>query len=938
MKNVFTTFSFFLVLTTTVFAQNVGIGVPLPTNTLDIQRGSPRFGGHAFGRPLYVTGDLGQDTNGIEFRDNNGTQGIGFGYNTIYAAGTLLNHDLGFKAKGSAGNLKFITGNIERIRIQGNGNVGVGTVTPDSSAVLDVTSTSKGILIPRMTTVQRDMIVSPAVGLQILNLDDQCVDIYDGTSWKKNCGMYVVDTIALPSRWRQRENVGGNHRTEAVGFSIGSMGYIGLGSTDQTSDFWEYNSTTNTWTQKANFGGSPRKGAVGFAIGNKGIIGFGFTTGSGYQKDFWEFDPENNHWDPLPVFPGEKRDGAIGFSIGNVGYVGTGYTGSAYLRDFWKYQSGLWLPLDTFDGPARSNAIAVVANGVAYVGTGKLNSNYLIDFYKYNPGNDTWTVQADFGGVARQNAVGFSISNKVYIGIGDSYPVYHNDFWKFIPDSGMGGWTQEIPFPGGARTGAVAFSIGNIGYVGTGILFQDQKKDFWEFRDQSTGPIYNNAVNVGNAYALNDGIWIKKLENASLELTGNVGIGISNPLNKIDINAGNNPRNGSHPSGLPFYLTGGLSLDDNVMELKSYDGLNGIGFGYNSISVVGDYPFGDISLKAKGTIGSLIFSTNGLERMRIFGDGKLYVTGDIGSSNGFEFRHSDETQGIGFGFNTIYATGSLADQDLGLKARGTGGDLNFITNNLERMRIQGNGSVGIGTSSPLQKLHVVGNTIISDKLGIGLNTPNAPLQFGNAVANRKIVLYESQNNDHEFYGFGINGSILRYQVPPGTNHVFYAGVDAANSIELMRIKANGNVGIGISVPTEKLHVNGNGLFTGTVTASCGLLICSDMRYKIKATALNNALQKVMALNGIYYYWDKEHFPEKNFTDDRQVGVSAQELETVLPELVHTDADGYKTVDYSRLTPVLIEAVKEQQRQIEELKQQVKMLVELMTPSSSVKSE
>ncbi|HZV45399.1 MAG TPA: tail fiber domain-containing protein, partial [Saprospiraceae bacterium] len=202
----------------------------------------------------------------------------------------------------------------------------------------------------------------------------------------------------------------------------------------------------------------------------------------------------------------------------------------------------------------------------------------------------------------------------------------------------------------------------------------------------------------------------------------------------------------------------------------------------------------------------------------------------------------------------------------------------------------------------------------------------------------KIVLYESQNNDHEFYGFGINGSILRYQVPPGTNHVFYAGVDAANSIELMRKKANGNVGIGISVPTEKLHVNGNGLFTGTVTASCGLLICSDMRYKIKATALNNALQKVMALNGIYYYWDKEHFPEKNFTDDRQVGVSAQELETVLPELVHTDADGYKTVDYSRLTPVLIEAVKEQQRQIEELKQQVKMLVELMTPSSSVKSE
>lgn len=50
----------------------------------------------------------------------------------------------------------------------------------------------------------------------------------------------------------------------------------------------------------------------------------------------------------------------------------------------------------------------------------------------------------------------------------------------------------------------------------------------------------------------------------------------------------------------------------------------------------------------------------------------LYVTGDIGADSGIEFRHSNGTQGIGFGFNTIYATGSVDNQDINIKSKGTG--------------------------------------------------------------------------------------------------------------------------------------------------------------------------------------------------------------------------------------------------------------------------
>src|SRR3546814_4500640 len=50
-------------------------------------------------------------------------------------------------------------------------------------------------------------------------------------------------------------------------------------------------------------------------------------------------------------------------------------------------------------------------------------------------------------------------------------------------------------------------------------------------------------------------------------------------------------------------------------------------------------------------------------------------------------------------------------------------------------------------------------------------SPNAPLQFNTAFANRKIVLRETANNDHQFYGFGVNSPTLRYQIPSAASNV-----------------------------------------------------------------------------------------------------------------------------------------------------------------------
>jgi hypothetical protein len=119
--------------------------------------------------------------------------------------------------------------------------------------------------------------------------------IYYGDFWEYDP---TADT------WTQKAAFGGSVRCDAVGFSIGSKGYIGTGSNfylnpTELKDFWEYDSALNNWTQKADFGGTARTDAVGFSIGNKGYIGTGWQNGS-LTKDFWEFDPANGTIDTTP--------------------------------------------------------------------------------------------------------------------------------------------------------------------------------------------------------------------------------------------------------------------------------------------------------------------------------------------------------------------------------------------------------------------------------------------------------------------------------------------------------------------------------------------------------------------------------------------------------------------------------------------------------------
>lgn len=110
-----------------------------------------------------------------------------------------------------------------------------------------------------------------------------------------------------------------------------------------------------------------------------------------------------------------------------------------------------------------------------------------------------------------------------------------------------------------------------------------------------------------------------------------------------------------------------------------------------------------------------------------------------------------------------------------------------------------------------------------------------------------------------------------------------------------------------------VYIGGNIEYTGSFTHS------SDIRYKNNIKPLSSSLSKVLKLNGVNYYYRVEEFASKNFNKSLQIGFIAQEVKAVVPEIVSEDKGGYLSVDYSKVTPLLVEAMKEQQAIIESLK-------------------
>ena len=127
---------------------------------------------------------------------------------------------------------------------------------------------------------------------------------------------------------------------------------------------------------------------------------------------------------------------------------------------------------------------------------------------------------------------------------------------------------------------------------------------------------------------------------------------------------------------------------------------------------------------------------------------------------------------------------------------------------------------------------------------------------------------------------------------------------------------DGTTGTGVQKYPPTLSERARILYPDDVAAAA-----SDKRYKKNIENLDKSLDKILQLNGVRFDWKDEQY----MNGKTSIGLIAQDTEKIIPEVVFTDTDGFKSIDYGKLVAPLIEAIKEQQAQINDLKNEVKLL-------------
>jgi len=242
------------------------------------------------------------------------------------------------------------------------------------------------------------------------------------------------------------------------------------------------------------------------------------------------------------------------------------------------------------------------------------------------------------------------------------------------------------------------------------------------------------------------------------------------------------------------------------------------------------------------------------------------------------------------------------------------------------------GNLGIGTTAPQNKLDVGGGVavgrnysgthtapangmIIEGKVGIGTTNPSAELEVtcdgGTGIRlDRPSTAYATDivYSTAGAFDWGI------FQ-PSGGSSLLIGSRSGPVSLTFLQ---NGNVGVGAS-PAYLLDVGGQ-------AHASSFPVSSDERLKKNVRPLANVLEKLKQIRGVSFDWNELYESLGRSTGHREIGVIAQEVEAVFPELVTTWSDEeYRAVDYSRLTAVLVEAVKELKAENEALKQRIDAL-------------
>jgi len=511
--------------------------------------------------------------------------------------------------------------------------------------------------------------------------------------------------------------------------------------------------------------------------------------------------------------------------------------------------------------------------------------------------------------------------NKLYIENSNSstpliYGEFDNDILTVNGDVGIGTTSpnEKLTIEGALSLQEISAPSPTSGYGKLYVKSADSKP---YFKDDS-GTEYNLTAGTG------DSDWTISGDDMYSAVTGNVGIGTTNPATKLDVvgtitvtggtsDNWNTAYNWGDHAGAG-YLTS-YTETDPIFAVSTAAGIvptditnwnTAFGWGDHSTS-------GYLTSESDPQVG--VNTTNYLPRW----NGSALVAGTVYDNGNVGIGTTSPTTKLDVD-GTVNATAFVGD---GSGLTGIAADSDWTISG-DDMYSTVTGNVGIGTTSPDEDLVVYDATGNSRLKMSTEDNYDALIRFDQGTTQKGAVGYDDSEdvvklnygtlgNNHLSVDSGGNVGIgttnPKNRVDIEGAVAIGASYSGTNTAPNNGIIIQGRTGIGTASPSYKVHVIGDIAYTGNVYD------VSDVRLKENITPLTNSVEKVSALQGIYFNNKGEP------SDKREVGVIAQDVEKVLPELVSTDQDGYKSVDYTKLTVVLIEAFKKLKAENEQLRTQ-----------------
>ena len=410
-----------------------------------------------------------------------------------------------------------------------------------------------------------------------------------------------------------------------------------------------------------------------------------------------------------------------------------------------------------------------------------------------------------------------------------------------------------------------------------------------------------------------------------------VGIGTSSPTLDLSVDGSIWQGNGS---GVEL---GRVFNDAGVWHIRASSNVNGLALGANDTEAMRIDSSGNVGIGAAPYAWSNVTALQ-LERASISGgDPDTYFT-----SNGYYSTTAPSGWKYGSATAATQLYMNVAGGDFVFRNAASGTANTAITWS-EAMRIDSSGNVGIGTSSPSQLAHLYEST----------------------SATGAFLQVQEVGGQNAYFGVNTSGGSIQVS---GANPLQIA----TNGTERMRIDSSGNVGIGTSSPSARLHVKENAnlnegnphfqiegsgysafhwldatayyigqnstirqvrIYSGAETAGVALVngstswgTFSDERLKYDVENIENAVETLSGIRTVKYRLNNVDAPDAK----KKLGVIAQDLEGVLDEVVDTtmlneDDTEYMSVRYTELIPVLIKAIQEQQATITALEARITAL-------------